>query len=97
MAVCWCREKNCEQIFTSEDLKDIDLFADNAVLPCGHKPEMLVMGASALRDAAKAETELKRLRPRLERMSSFYCDICRKGDDECDYDALGEKCHVFQE
>lgn len=97
MAVCWCREKTCEQIYTGEDLKDIDIFADDAVLPCGHKPGMLVMGASSLRAAAKAEAELERLQSRLERMSSSFCDTCCEGDEDCGYDALGEKCHVFQE
>ena len=97
MAVCWCRDRDCERIFAGEELKDIDIWGEDAVLPCGHKPEILVLCASALRDAHEAEKELERLRPRMMQIGEFYCVHCRAGDDVCGYDVLGEKCHVFQD
>lgn len=42
MAVCWCRDKNCERIFAGEELKGIDVFSENVVLPCGHKAAVFV-------------------------------------------------------
>lgn len=97
MAVCWCNDPNCEQIFSTRELKDIDLFAKNALLPCGHKPGKIIFGTSAIRAAENAERELERIRPRLKRICEVFCDNCCYADKFCGRDPLGERCHEFED
>lgn len=95
MAVCWCVNQDCERIFAGEELKYIDIWGDDAVLPCGHKPKILVLCASALRDAEEAENKLKKMQPRLGRICKTFCNNCQY-DCPCECDPFNENCKRFK-
>lgn len=95
MAIFYCQDKNCEKIFTGEELAGIDLFAPDAKLPCGHKPSQLVFCASALREAKEKAQRWDEVEPRLKGIAEGVCDMCAEGAPSCGNDLFGRKCPRF--
>lgn len=58
MAICYCENKECHQIFDASAGLEKNPF-DRPVLPCGHRLSRIIFSATALRDAFAAEEKLE--------------------------------------
>ncbi|MDE6735613.1 MAG: hypothetical protein K2J64_09135 [Desulfovibrio sp.] len=92
MAICYCQNKDCERIFSGEEILGIDLFAPDALLPCGHKPSQLVFGASVLRDDKEKAAKYEEMEPRLKAICDEVCDMCEEETPSCNYNPFGKEC-----
>lgn len=96
MAICYCQNKECERIFSGEEIVGIDLFAPDALLPCGHKPSQLVFGASVLRDDKDKAAKYEEMEPRLNAIREVVCEDCGNETATCGNNPFSKKCHRFQ-
>lgn len=95
MAIFYCVNKECGQIFSGEKFKN-NLFAENSLLPCGHKPAMCIFSASALRDNEEKVQKYDEFEHRSKAVAQFVCHAC--DDDlscECSHNPFSERCPRF--
>lgn len=96
MAICYCQNKDCERIFSGEEIKGIDLFAPDALLPCGHKPSQLVIGASVLREDKEKAAKREEIEPRLNAIRDEVCEMCSEDTPSCGHNPFNKKCPRFR-
>lgn len=96
MAICYCQNKECERIFSGEEIMGIDLFAPDALLPCGHKPYQLVFCASALRDEKEKADKWEALEPRLNAIQEEVCGMCSEYTPLCGNNPFNKECPRFR-
>lgn len=87
MGIVICTEKSCECIHDGKNVDISKMWDKDYLLPCGHKPSQIVMGASVLRDAAAAEEKLKKIE------ATDFCEHClERCACLCDGDPFSEDC-----
>lgn len=93
MAIAICDNPDCERIFYGDELKNLNIFRENAKLPCGHNISHYIFGASAIRDAKKAEEKFEKIKPFLDILKTEYCAHCCYEDDDCNENPISKKCN----
>ncbi len=87
MGIVICTEKSCECIHDGKNVDISKMWDKDYLLPCGHKPSQIVMGASVLRDAAAAEEKLQKIE------TVDFCEHClERSDCLCDGNPFGDDC-----